>query len=205
MIVKDSGGGQFEPAPAGTHVARCIRLLDLGTQKSEFGAKRQVLVTWELPQELISSGELEGQPFTVSAYYTMSLNEKANLRHALEAWRGRAFTVEELKGFDLKAILGAPCLLSIVHNDNGRAKVSAVMALAKGTKAPKQINESVYLSLDPHEFDRATFDGLNDYWKEKIQLSPEWAALKQAKAAGATVGGDDPGPDGGWDDDQIPF
>jgi hypothetical protein len=34
------------------------------------------------------------------------------------AWRGREFTPEELKGFHLKNILGAWCMISVVHNEN---------------------------------------------------------------------------------------
>jgi hypothetical protein len=46
-------------------------------------------------------------PFLVSKRYTLILNEKGNLRPMLEAWRGRKFAPQELKGFDLERLLGS--------------------------------------------------------------------------------------------------
>ena len=39
MLWKDSGGGEFEQAPAGTHMAVCIRVIDIGTQDGEYQGK----------------------------------------------------------------------------------------------------------------------------------------------------------------------
>ena len=41
---------------------------------------------------------------TISATYTLSLGERSNLRKMLESWRSRAFTPEELQGFDLEKV-----------------------------------------------------------------------------------------------------
>jgi hypothetical protein len=132
MILKDTGGGDFAQCPEGSHIARCIKLIDIGTQKGEYEGKatvrRQLIITWELPNELIPNGELAGKPFGVSRFYTASLGEKAALRKDLENWRGRKFTEKELLGFDLKAVLGAPCMLSVVHTEKGKAKVAGVMS-----------------------------------------------------------------------------
>jgi hypothetical protein len=103
----DTGGGDFQHAPIGTHAARCIRLIDLGTQQGEWQGKptfkNQVLVMWELPDELMEAQD-DGQPrpFIVSKFYTNSLSEKANLRKDLTTWRGRDFTDDELDRFDLQ-------------------------------------------------------------------------------------------------------
>lgn len=176
MQWKDNGGGDFEQAPIGTHVARCIKIIDIGTQKSEYQGKvnirRQVIIGWELPNELMTDGEYAGKPFAVSRFYTASLSEKANLRADLESWRGRAFTKEELGGFSARKILGASCMLSLIQNDKGKVKISGVMALPKGTPVPEQVNPSVYFSLD--EFDQKTFDSLSDGYKRLIQVSPEY-------------------------------
>lgn len=198
----DSGGGDFEQAPIGSHVARCVKIIDIGTQKGEYQGKvnirRQCIIGWELPNELMTEGEYAGKPFTVSRFYTASLGEKANLRKDLESWRGRAFTEQELMGFDSKNILGKPCMLSVIHNDKGKARVSGVMALPKGMPLPEQVNPSVYFSLD--DFDQAVFDKLSDGYKKLIQTSPEYQAL--------TNGGKQPAAQRGkFDDmeDDIPF
>jgi len=173
----DTGnGGDFEQAPIGSHVARCIKIIDIGTHKGEYQGqatiKRQVIISWELPNELMTKGDYAGKPFTVSKFYTASLNEKSTLRKDLSNWRGRDFTEQELLGFDSKNILGKPCMVSVIHSDKGKAKVAGVMALPKGMTVSDQVNESVFFSLD--EFDQTTFDALSDGYKKLIQASPEY-------------------------------
>lgn len=176
----DNGGGDFEQAPIGTHIARCVKIIDIGTQKGEYQGKvnirRQCIVGWELPNELMQEGEYKGKPFVVSRFYTASLGEKANLRKDLENWRGRAFTEQELLGFESKNILDKACMISVIHNEKGKARVSGVMAVPKGTKAPERVNDLVYFSLDT--FDPKTFDSLSDGYKKLITSSPEYAQLK---------------------------
>jgi hypothetical protein len=178
MIVKDTGNGNFEPAPAGTHLGRCIKLIDIGTQKGEYQGqatfKRQIIIGWELPSELMQKGEYAGQPFTVSKFYTASLSEKANLRKDLENWRGRAFTDEELRGFDMKNILGKPCMLSIVLNEKNNARVGSVMAAPKGMSLPEIVNPVTYFSLEECEFDIATFESFSEKTRQMISQSPEF-------------------------------
>lgn len=180
MKWSDSGGGDFEQPPAGTHVARCVKIIDIGTQKGEWKGKaivrRQCIVGWELPTELMQEGDYKGKPFLVSKFYTASLGEKANLRKDLENWRGQAFTEQELMGFDSKNVLGKPCMLSITLNDKNKARVSGVMAVPKGMPVPEQINPSVYFSLD--EFDQKTFEALSDGYKKLIQASPEYQHIR---------------------------
>ena len=205
MRVSDNGQ-EFEQAPAGTHIARCIRLIDVGTQFGEYQGKpnaaRKIVVMWELPGAVMSEGNFAGQPFVVSKWYTASIGEKANLRKDLVNWRGREFTDDELKGFDVKKLLTVPCMLSLTPNDKGKVRVTGIMKPPQGTTCPPQVNPSVYFSLEKDEFNQAVFDGLSDYWKGEIQKSPEWADLKgkgpiKPSASGTTK----------FDDfeDDIPF
>lgn len=196
----DSGGGDFEQPPVGTHVARCVKIIDIGTQKGEYQgkatSKRQCIIGWELPNEVMTEGEHAGKPFTVSRFYTASLGEKANLRKDLANWRGRDFTEDELKGFDSKNILGKPCMLSLTPNDKGRVRVTGVMALPKGTPVPEQVNKSVYFSLD--EFNRETFAALSEGYRKLIEASPEYRSLSNPVPK--------PNANGSFDDmEEIPF
>lgn len=203
MRWSDSGGGDFEQPPVGTHVARCIKIIDIGTQKGEYQGKvtirRQVIIGWELPNELMTEGDYAGKPFTVSRFYTASLGEKANLRKDLANWRGRDFTEQELAGFEAKNILGKPCMLSLTQNDKGKTRVTGVIALPKGAAVPDQINQSVYFSLERDEFSPEGFEALSDGIKKLITVSPEYQELRNQpqKAKGG----------GKFDDmdDDIPF
>lgn len=182
MRVTDSGNGDFEQAPAGTHIARCVRLIDLGTQYGDYQGKptaaRKIVVTWELPNALMTEGEFAGKPFLVGKWYTASIGEKANLRKDLVNWRGREFTEEELKGFEVKKLLGVSCMLSLTPNEKGKVRVTGVMKPPAGTTCPPQINANTYFSLERDEFSQAVFDGLSEYWQTEIKKSPEWADLQ---------------------------
>ena len=212
MLWKDSGGGDYEQPPVGTHPARCIKLIDIGTQKGEYQGKanfkRQVIIGWELPTELMTEGDHKGKPFTVAKFYTASLGEKANLRKDLQNWRGREFTAAELEGFESKTILGAPCMLSLTENDKKKVRVTGVMALPKAMKAtlPAQINPSVFFSLEPGEFTVEGFEALSEGIKKMVMLSPEYATAINPKKAGHfdDMRDDLPWQDGG-DGDDIPF
>jgi hypothetical protein len=172
------GGGDFQRPDPGTYLARCVRLIDLGTQTDEYqgqvSAKRKVLIGWELPTELIPNGDFAGQPYLMTKFYRQSLHEKSNLRHDLTNWRGRDFTETELAGFDPRKILGVPCLVTVTASENGRVNVTGVTAPPRGTTVPEQINESLYFSLEDGEFDRTIFDGLSEGIQKMIRESPEF-------------------------------
>ena len=173
LVISEKTGGSFTPLPAGTHLAICNMMVDEGTQYNENfkNFSHKIRVGWEIPGETI---EVDGEqrPRMISKEYTASLSTKANLRKDLESWRGRAFTPEELKHFDLKSIVGASCMLSVIHTEyNGStyAKVSGVMAVPKGI--PKGS-----LSEPPTVFeigDSADFTPLKDLpeWLGKIIMN----------------------------------
>lgn len=182
MLLTDNGGKEFEQASAGNHVARCVGMIDLGTQQSDYQGKtthaRKIVLRFELPNELIADGEYAGRPFIVGKFYTASLSEKANLRKDLESWRGRPFTPEELAGFDSKNILDKPCMVNVVHTEKGKAKIASIAPIPKGMQTPPRINDLLYFSLERDEFDGKIYEGLSDFYKGEILKSPEWAELQ---------------------------
>lgn len=196
----DSGGKEFESAPIGNHIGRCIGMIDVGTQQGEYQGKvthaRKVVIRWELPTELISEGDFAGKPFVVSKFYTASLSEKANLRKDLVSWRSREFTDEELRGFDAKNILDKPCMVNVTHNEKKKAKVAGITPIPKGMAAPGRVNDLFFFSLD--DFKPELFEKLSDYYKDMIRKSPEWAEMQGTSAPVAKNGMD------GLEDD-IPF
>lgn len=152
LTASASSGGSFSPIPEGTYSAVCNMLVDLGMQRNETynNVSRKVLIGWQLPDETI---EIDGeeQPRTISQRYTLSLGDRSNLRADLAAWRGRDFTPEELKAFDLRNIVGAPCLINIIHKkNNGKkyANISSIMALPKGMPRPQMTGEPTVFDLD---------------------------------------------------------
>lgn len=172
MALIVSEGKSFTPPPAGTHLAICCQIIDLGRQYSKFydSTAHKVLMAWELPDEK----QEDGKPFMVYARYTMSLGKNSKLRGALEAWRGRAFSAEELKGFDLKNVLGKACMLNVAHREsegNVYADVAGIMALPKNTIVPPATVEQVWFDLT--EWKQEVFDKFSDKLKETINSSEE--------------------------------
>ena len=167
LTVSENGSTGFEPIPEGTYAAVCNMLVDLGMQNNEtYGnTSRKVLIGWQIPDETVEING-EAQPRTTSKRYTMSLNENANLRADLAAWRGRDFTQQELSAFDLRNIVGAPCLINIIHKDNNGkryANISSIMALPKGMPKPQMIGNPTIFDLDE--------DPVSD-----VEKLPKWIA-----------------------------
>lgn len=198
-------GSNFKEVPAGSYPARCVRVIGLGTHHEEYNGKpktrTQVLVSWELPTELIEDGDHAGEPYMLSKFYTASIGEKATLRKDLISWRGRDFTPEELKGFQLGNILGKVCLLTVSHSDKGKAKVSAVSAMPKGLTCPPQVNPTVH--FDIYQFDNDVFNGLTDGIKGIIKKSDEYLAMFGLSGSGPVVHSSGEGSAVGEED--IPF
>lgn len=175
-----------ELIPAGNYVARCYSMIEIGTiEELYMGVKKmlhKVRITWELPYEVKVFDESKGeQPLSISKEYTLSMYEKANLRKELESWRGKAFSEDQAKSFDITALIGKPCMINIIHKPSEKdpskiyEKISAISPLAKGTTCPDQINKSFILSFD--EWDDGKFQALPDFLKEKIKLSKQFAEL----------------------------
>lgn len=191
LTATDKGGADFEMTPEGQYIGRCFKIIDMGTQTTtgQFGTKEQhkVMISWEL---LDGEKMADGRPFSVSQFYTVSLHEKAKLRADLEAWRGKKFTKEELEGFDLSTVLGAYCMIQVVHSEDGKyANVQTIMSY-KGDK-PEPVNPNVVFDIDNPNMD--VFNGMSDNMKAKITSAPEWPDNKPAPAKKDDVVIDDMG------------
>ena len=146
-----ANGGNDTPSyptvSVGVHKARCVRVIDLGTQQNDYQGqiswKRQVMLIWEVPSETDNKGE----PLTISKFYTLSLNEKANLANDLVSWRGRPFTETEKKAFDISKVAGKPCSINVILNQNGKPKVSTVMPIGKNDEIAQQFHPNMVFSI----------------------------------------------------------
>lgn len=136
------------PAPEGTHQAVCVDVIDLGKVPNKFkdGAlQHKINLAWQI-NELRD----DGKRFLVYKRYTLSLHEKATLRKDLESWRGKPFEESELP-FDIERLIGANCLLNVIHNGNF-ANVSSVMAPMKGM--PKLEAQDYVRKAKEEDFDQ---------------------------------------------------
>jgi len=224
MIIAKAGENrkEFKIVPAGLHLARCYRVVDLGTQVTVFQGKektnRKVLISFEMHGEDEFGNPMvtdNGDPLSVSKNYTLMLAELASLRKDLQSWRGREFTKEELKGFQLSNILDQWAMLSIIHtngnDDRIYANISAVMPVPANIKKaglPAGHNKTTIFSIDSP--DMALFESFSDGLKAKIEKSPEW----QSRTSYAPVKTSHPAPQQTsrpaaaaveFEEDDVPF
>lgn len=165
----------YETVTPGSYAAVCVGIIDLGTQITEWeGEKKQahkVMLNFELEEKM-----LDGRPFVASREFTLSLHEKSALRAFITAMRGRNFTPDELKAFDMGTLLGDGCLASMVLSKNEKyVNLGGVSQLPKGMKAPKP--HTAPFQFEIHSFDKKIFDSLYPWVRTKIELSPEYMAL----------------------------
>lgn len=214
-LIAKEGESSFTPVPPGMHLARCYRVVDLGTQKSEYlGTVKhlpKVMLQFEVHGEDENGKPIvtaKNEPMTISKNFTLSLAEKATLRKDLQTWRGREFTAEELRGFELKNVLGAWAMISVIKSTGNNGKeytnIAAIMQVPPQVKKaglPEGHNKTGIFSID--EPDMTMFDTFSDGLKQKIQGSPEWQAREgqqyaKNESASKSSGFDDM-------DDDIPF
>lgn len=206
IYVSDTGGGgDFTPVPEGTHFAVCDMVVDLGKQRTTYMGdttiKHQVYIRWQIPAERTEWTDGEGVkhegPMVIGKTYTSSLSEKANLRKDLQAWRGKVFTEDELKKFDISKLLGAPATISVTHKprESGGvyANVTSIGGLPKGLDKPQAEGEPlIYGDEDAEAYER-----LPKWLKEKVDGRVQDAAPEVA---------DERNPPAYADlDDEVPF
>jgi hypothetical protein len=190
-------------------------VVDLGTQKSEYlGTVKhlpKVMLQFEVHGEDESGKPMvtsKGEPMTISKNFTLSLAEKATLRKDLQTWRGRDFTSDELRGFELKNVLGAWAMVSVVKavGNNGKeyTNIQAILSVPPQIKKaglPEGHNALGIFSIE--EPDMTMFETFSDGLKAKIEGSPEW----QARTGQEYAKNESASKSSGFDDmdDDIPF
>jgi hypothetical protein len=120
-IIAKRPESSYTPCPEGLHHAVAVDVIDLGVVSSTFGDKHKIRIVWQIEDENTETR----RRFEARKQYNLSLHEKATLRKDLESWRGRKFTEEELKGFDLEKLLGANCQIQVVHDISEDASIWA--------------------------------------------------------------------------------
>lgn len=175
-----------ELIPAGNYIARCYQMLHIGTVLDSYMGQPKkmnfVRIGWELPTEQRIFKQENGlQPCVISQEFTLSMNEKANLRKILASWRGKDFSEDEAKSFDITKLLGVPCMLNIIHKPSKDGtkmyeQIAGVSPMPKGVDCPPQINPTKIWDYD--QPDMEVFNNLPDFIKTKIQMSEEYQKMQ---------------------------
>lgn len=173
MIASDNGGSSIPKLEGGVYTAISSAIVDLGLQNNEKFDKtqRKFMMIWTILNETI---EVNGEqlPRQLSKEYSFSLHEKSTLRKDLQAWRGKAFTEEELRGFNILNVLNVPCQLQVLLEEkNGKSynNIASIMALPKGTEVDR-LDNTYYFDIET-----------TDSWKNWTKI-PQWIRDRIKKA-----------------------
>ena len=168
-------------APEGTHKARLVGLVQLGTVPVEWAGEtkwlEKVRLTFELPEELHKFKEDEPEkPVVISQEYTLSMGEKSNLRPVVEGIINITLQDKEADSFDVETLLGLPCLLSIKHKKSGKGNTFAVIETAtplmKKMVVPEAINPIKKLTYE--NWSQEEFDKLPTFIQDKMKSSRQY-------------------------------
>lgn len=194
IYVSSNAEGSYKEVPTGTHRAICKMIVDLGLQEATFNGETKVkpklYMRFEVSDERTDDGS---KPLEVGITLGANLSKKGTLRPLLESWRGRAFTEAELQKFDVTAVLGKPCLLSVLQETRGDkvyANIKSISPLLKNMEAPKLEGKLVKYSAD----DTGQWDDLPPWLQEKVKAAKQPAGRAPVQQEASDV-----------DDMNIPF
>lgn len=172
----------YTPVPAGTHIARLVRIVYIGTVPEEYQGETKMMykirLGFELPNETkVFKEGTPAQPLMQDQEFTFSMGAKARLRPLIEGIVGNAMTDDEAYAFDIDSIIGKACLLTIKHKTskagNTRAEIASCAPLMKGQEAPTQVNPSRIFGFS--NWNQEEFEKLPEFIKNKIKTSEEYS------------------------------
>lgn len=175
----------FAPIDEGSYPARIYQIIHIGTISGYQGQlQNKVRIGFEFPTEKLVFKEENGeQPRILSQEYTLSFNEKANLRGLIDACDPEALKVDGdgfLEEFNVEELIGKECLVTISHKakKDGSgiiATISNCTRMPKGMVCEPAINKPQILSYD--NWNEELFNSYPDFLKDKIKTSVEYKAM----------------------------
>lgn len=186
MPIIVSGESTYELHPEGQFRAVCVDVVEKRDVPTAWGPKTKVRLVWQT-DELRS----DGKPFLASSSFNASLAETSRLRPFLEAWRGKKFTTDELKAFDLEHLIGVQAVLQVTHTERDGKTYDNVTAIMRPMKGLEPIEPNGYVRV----IDRP------DSSPAPAAAAP---ARRMASAPAAADWGDIPEPVQ-EDEDDLPF
>ena len=190
---------KFNPHPEGQYAARCVDVVDLGEKVEQYpGFPERLSHKCLLIFRTGRKNEETGEFIDIAKEFTVSMGEKANLRKALEDWRGKSYTPAQVEeGVPLHKLTGQPALITVEHKRSQKGRTYANM---KGIAPLPPQMASMAPSIDGYK--RAEY--IEERKKTYAQESQEFRKAINAPPPNEPPDDDYPGqsPD---DDADLPF
>ena len=195
-ISAKNSDSKFRSHPEGQFVAQCVDVIDLGEKVEDYAGQPKKLS--HKCALVFRTGEKndKGEPHDIGQEYTVSMYEKANLRKALESWRGTPYTEAQVEaGVPLHKLTGQWALITVAHKTSAKGRTYAFVQSIVGV--PAMLKERPVFG----EYKRAEF------WQERKDEYAQEAAKFRALHAGPVGEVDDDGFPPPSDDEanQLPF
>lgn len=143
-------GSTFEPHPEGQFRAVCVDVVERHGVETAWGIKNKVRLVWQT-----EATRDDGKPFLASASFNATLNENGRLRPFLEGWRGKKFTAQDLKGFDLEKLIGVQAVIQIVHTEKDGKVYDNVTTIMRPMQGMTPVAMNGYIRVQDREESKA--------------------------------------------------
>lgn len=187
VVIKAKSKPEHPIIEAGLHPFVIQGVYHVGTIPGSggFDAKNTLVLVFELPEvPPIESKDEKGQikllPRVLSKRYTLSMNSKARLRIELESLRGKPFTEDEAKTFEVQRLLGAGGQLQVMHthkDDRTFANVNALLPAPKGVKYKGSMDQVCFSVDSLEQAAELEQERVPDWIKELVKKSEEYTEL----------------------------
>lgn len=182
--------------PAGTHVARLVQVIDMGTIDSVWQGKtkkrRELRLAFETPTKRAVFDEVRGpEPFVVGRYFGASLNDKSNLTPVVRNLLGHI-----PQHLDLALLVDRPCLITVSHapKKDGSGTyplISTVAAPSEDFPVPAASTPTFYYHTSMLK--GGTWDKLPTWLKERIEKCDQFVAAFGKPASASAPASDEDG------------
>ena len=187
MKIRSPENKNREIIDEGTYQARLLWLTDIG-ERPEFNYKGTVIPSVykiEFTYELVTTKMSNGKPFVISEDVKNSdWEDIKSSKRSTYVSRCRSLLGKDYKNGISRpeTLLGAPCSITIIHNENGYAKIdgqAGVGSIMQGLEVPELTNIPYLFSLDNPDMD--IWESFNDFKKNKIQEALNFNETKLAE------------------------
>jgi len=170
-LEKNDDSGYVAPK-AGLTQGVIKSIIDVGTSETTFGSKHEIMMTIALPQQTWTHDEAVGpEMLTISKWFNLSLNKKANLRKFIESYKGE---MDNEGQFEIMDLLGDNFMVHITEKtkDDGDKVMNVASTMPLSDPALAVEIETSKFDLSAYNADE--FNALSDKLQARVKNSDEF-------------------------------